>query len=473
MSDRDELNALRRLAELEAKAQGPSKTLPANAGLANLAANIAGLPADTVERGINLTRAAQGALAGALGKTDWMPPLLTGSLGGSDWIKEKLRLTKEPGLSPDDPSTTKLGKAQYDLVSRGGAVPGGFLPAAGSMIAEKIAGPEWAGVGALLPQAAITATNAATAPGRRVAEQRNSLRDQTLREGRNAGYVVPPSKMGAGPLSNALESLGGKAAMGQESALRNQGVTTQLAKKDVELPKDSPLSMPALEAQRNRLASPYREVAGLSQEAASTLEKLKQVRFDTNAYFKHYDVSADPASLAKARSLSEESKALEKALEGFAKAAGKPQLVQELRDARMNIAKTFDVERALNVATGDVSAPVLGRMIDQGKQLSGGLATAGRFQQAFPHEMREGASVPPPVAGALAPITALGLGMGGFQVGGPLGALAGAVPFLRAPTRSLLLSDMYQNAMMPNYGPAMNPAPAPQLLYQLGIIPQQ
>jgi hypothetical protein len=43
---------------------------------------------------------------------------------------------------------------------------------------------------------------------------------------------------------------------------------------------------------------------------------------------------------------------------------------------------------------------------------------------------------------------------------------------MRPPTRGLLLSDTYQNLAMPNYGPAMTPSPAPQLLYQLGILNQ-
>ena len=448
-----------------------SKPLGANAGLANFAAHVAGLPVDTLENAVNLTRAAQGTVAGQFGMTDWMPPLLRGSPGTSRWIKEKLKQTGEPGLSPENPAPQdKATTLAYDFTSRGGFIPGGVLPAAGSMIAEKTLGPEWAAVGALAPQAAITAYNAARAPSLARNEAQNTIRDETLRAGRQEGYVVPPSVSGGGVLSRRLENFGGKAATAQDAAIKNQQVTNTLARKELGLPKNTPLSVRTLDTLRNRLAAPYREVAAISPQAKTALEQLKQARFDANAHFKHYDVSADPASLAKARDFDNQAKALELSLEAFAKAAGKPQLIPELRQARVEIAKTFTVERALNVGSGDVSAATVGRMADAGKPL-GSLETTGKFQQAFPHYMREG--VQQPGISALESIFSAGLGLGGYGALGPWGVPLAALPLLRGPTRSALLSKPYQNAVMPSYGPAMTPAPAPQLLYQLGILSEQ
>jgi hypothetical protein len=448
-----------------------SKTLPANAGLANFAANIAGLPADTVQSGINLIRATQGAAAGAMGLTDWMPPLLKGSPGTSEWIKAQLRGTEQPGLSPDNPSSSPMGRAQFDLMSRGGFLPGGALPAVGSVVAERTLGPEWAGVGAMAPQAAITGYNALRAPSLARQESQNAVRDTTFSEGRDAGYVVPPSAAGGGAISNVIESFGGKAAMGQKAAIKNQQVTNNLARKALGLSDDAPLSLQTIEAQRNKFAAPYREIAALDKNAASALEKLKEVRHEANSYFRHYDVSADPKSLAQAKQLSGEATMLEKSIEAMAIKAGKPQLVNELRDARTQIAKSYDVERALNVATGDVSAPVLGRMVDKGKALTGGLATAGRFQQAFPQFMREGERVPSPDVSATNLMAAGALGYGGYQAAGMPGLLAAGLPFARGGARSALLSGPVQNALRPDYSP-LRPAPSPQLLYQLGILNQ-
>jgi hypothetical protein len=450
-----------------------SQTLPANAGLANFVSGIAGLPVDTIERGINLIRAAQGTVAGQFGLTDWMPPMVSGSVGGSQWIKDKLRNTGLPGLSPDSPAKNPLEQAQFDLVARGGFIPGGVLPAAGSMVAEKTLGPEWAGVGALAPQAAITAYNAARAPSLARQEAENSVRDRTLKEAREEGYVVPPSSSGGGFLSRRLESIAGKAAVGQESAVRNQRVTNDIIRRELGLPKSAGISEDSLEALRHRLSAPYREVSAISPDAAETLKQLRQVRFDANAQHKFYRALPNPETLTKANALDDQAAALEQSLERMAINAGKPNLVSELRDARRQIAKTHDVERAMNIGTGDISAKDLGNFMDRGKKITGGLATAGRFSRAFQSYSREGATVPTPGVSKSEALAAMMLGLGGYAAtGNAYGMAAAALPLASGPVRNMLLSRPYQNAVMPNYGPALSPAPAPQLLYQLGILNQ-
>lgn len=132
-------------------ASSPSATLPANAGIANFMASVAGTPVDTAEHILNLGRAAYGTGARLLGaKLSAMPDLRFGSVGGSEWLKNLLRSTGEPGLSPDNPEPkSALGTAQYNFTSRGGFIPGGAIPAATSMAAESLGGPEWGQVGAM------------------------------------------------------------------------------------------------------------------------------------------------------------------------------------------------------------------------------------------------------------------------------------------------------------------------------------
>jgi hypothetical protein len=275
-----------------------------------------------------------------------------------------------------------------------------------------------------------------------------------------------------GWLNRRLESIGGKAAVGQEAAVRNQQKTNDLARKAVELPEDTAISVQALEGQREKFSAPYREVAKIDPEAARALEDLKQTRFDANANYRYYEVNPNPEILAKAKELSSKANALEKYIQDIAQNAGKPDLVSELRQARQKIAKTYDVERALNVATGDVSARVLGGMVDKGKPLSGGLETAGKFQQAFPSYMREGEKVPPPGVSKSEAIASALFGLGGYQAMGPYGAAMAALPLASGPARSLVLSGPYQRLTTPSYQPAFTPSPNPQLLYQLGILAQ-
>lgn len=131
------------------------RPLPANAGIARFLTGVAGAPVDTVENVLNLGRAGVGTAATAMGRPDLAPDLQSGAVGGSQWLQDRLRATREPGLSPDNPDPqSRLGTLQYDLTARGGFVPGGAIPAVASIVAEHTLGPQWAAPAALLPSAA-------------------------------------------------------------------------------------------------------------------------------------------------------------------------------------------------------------------------------------------------------------------------------------------------------------------------------
>ena len=274
---------------------------------------------------------------------------------------------------------------------------------------------------------------------------RNSMRDATLAEGRQAGYVIPRSEYDPSFISNRLESIGGKAAIKQEATHRNQDVTNKLVRETLGIADDQPISLKSLEAIRADKGKVYQEVGNLSPVAASDLEALKQARSDAKAWFNAYNRSADPSQLAKAKEYDDISKMLEQSLEQHASSAGKDELIPALREARKAIAQTYTVERALNKSTGDVSAPVLGRLYDKNKPLSGGMETVGKFNSAFPKFTGAGANTP--AAGVSKSEAILGtiLGAGGAAAtGSPLGLLAATVPLLGHPARALALSKILQ-----------------------------
>ena len=131
-------------------AEERGKPMAANAGLAEFAANALGFPTDIAQGALNLSDRAGRALRGNVNAALYGGDRFKNSVGTSAWIKQKLRETGEPGLSPDNPNPESgMGRLQYDLMARGGAIPGNFVPAASSIVAEKIGGPEWAGVGAM------------------------------------------------------------------------------------------------------------------------------------------------------------------------------------------------------------------------------------------------------------------------------------------------------------------------------------
>lgn len=284
-------------------------------------------------------------------------------------------------------------------------------------------------------------------------EAQNVVRDNTLADAQQAGYKVPPSSVNPSFLNNRLESVAGKAAVKQDAALRNQEVTNTLVAKELGLPPETALTPGKLEKYREAAAQPYREVAALSPNAKTALDMLKQARHDASAHYKHYERSADPSALAKAKQFDADVQTLDGMIAQEAQAAGRPELVQALAEARAKIAKSYDVERALNVGDASVDARAIGRMLDQGKPLGGNLKTIGAFAEGPGRQVtREAAAVPSPgVSGTDAFASAILGTIGAGHMGAP-GILAGGLPLLRAPARNLALSRFWQGTMaQPNY----------------------
>ena len=341
---------------------------------------------------------------------------------------------------------------------------GGALGAGGQAVANKVGG--W-----VMDRLSSETQDAA----RR--QSLNSMKDATLAEGRSAGYVVPPSEINPTFLSNRLESLGGKAAIKQEAALRNQSTTNDLARKAMGIADDQPISVSALEAIRKNSGKAYEDVSSLSGIAKQDLEALKLSRNEAQGWFNAYNRSASPLDLAKAKAARDMSDQLEESLRNEAVSAGRNDLLPSLVEARKQIAKSYTVQRALNPATGDVSAPILGRMYGKGKPLSDGLDTIGAFNQAFPKFTGVGVSTPAAGVSKAEMLSGGLLGIAGSAAtGSPLGLLAAGLPLLSHPARSMALSGALQKA--PEYaagalsklgGRVMTPELAGVYLRSIGV----
>lgn len=336
----------------------------------------------------------------------------------------------------------------------------------------------------------------------------NATRKQTLEESRAVGYVVEPSSVRQ-PTSK-VETVAGKAAIAQEAAFRNQEVTNKLAAKALGLPEDTTLTMGVIEDVREVAKAPYKEIAELSPVAKDALNKLQQARFEANDYFRYYHRTGDPKAGKRARSWDAQADHWEQVIEaeankvvevygtkgaqpstptattvpalpegtaqaqietrevGFAtpstggqargtvlemekvgqRPAAPPGILDRLRAGRQLLARTHDIERALNLGDSNVSAPIIGRMFDQGRPLTGELQIIGKFAQAFPRVAREVASVPPSgVSGTDAAASAL-LATTGAAGAGPAGLVAGGLPLLRGPARNKVLSPKYQDKIV-------------------------
>jgi len=321
-------------------------------------------------------------------------------------------------------------------------------------------------VPAVLAPVAQGVTNAVTGNARsNVAEalaqqSRNAVRDKTIAESVDKGYVIPPSLTGGkSTINEALESFAGKAATKQQAALRNQETTNALVRKELGLPKDAALDPQLLESMRQQAAKPYQDVAALSPNAQSVLEALKDARQNKNLALNEYKRQGTRSAYHDAQRYGQEADLLEKQLELEASRAGQPQLMQDLAAARTTIAKIHDVERALTDQTGNVSAPMLGRELDKMKPLSGELEAIGNFRNAFPQVAQEAEKIPAPGVSHVNSLTSALLGAGGYASMGPGGALLAAAPLARGPVRNLILSKPYQNLMVnPSYAGPMDRA---------------
>lgn len=296
---------------------------------------------------------------------------------------------------------------------------------------------------------------------------RNTLRDQVLAESQKAGYVLPKSEVAPSFLNNRLESVAGKAALKQDATLRNQEVTNRLGRELLGLSDDQPITKQAFTSFREKVAEPYRQIEALDNRAAVASEALKKVRNEAQAQWNFYNRSANPDALNIAKALDQKAEMLENAIDKIASSKGRPELVSQLRDARKQIAQSYDLQRGLNPATGDISAPVIGRLMDK-KPLSENLATIANFSRAFPKFSGPGASTPAAGISALEPMSMAGYGaIGQAASGDARGLLASGIPLLRDPARNLLLSRPYQSLVRPSYGPGLLPSVSGLLANQL------
>lgn len=242
----------------------------------------------------------------------------------------------------------------------------------------------------------------------------------------------------------------------------------------------------------NLTLAPRREI-----DAAELVRAWRQSNHDATAYYRAYGRDANPETLSKAKMASSDARKIDAFLqdylakiEGQGRSAdqlisdlaagrlsaqdflstalrkagvdgGEKPLSQALKDARVLIAKTHNVEAALNSATGDVSATQVGRQLTKGKPLTGELKAIGQFGQSFPKAAQDTAKI-----GSV-------LGSSPLDWFGSIGLSAAtqdptllATAVARPAVRSMLLSRPYQavSAQAPTYGPSALTQAAPQVL---------
>lgn len=300
-------------------------------------------------------------------------------------------------------------------------------------------------------------------PAQQSAQALAGQRQAILEKGRQLGLQVPPTQANPSMANRVLESAGGKYATAQQASANNAETAYQVAQREAGLSPAQAINKENLQAARDVLSQPYRDIANLKstgplsqppfKSPAETLEALKQARYDAKLQWNHYQVSKNPEVLATAQAASAKADQLEQALEIQATTAGRPDLAETLRQARVALAKNFTVERAMRGSSFDPAA--LARLESRANTpLSGDLETIMQMYKDFPKAMNApqvggsiGVNQLLPYIGGGAGGT-IGASLGGVH-GATLGSMAGvaAGQIIPPAARSLLLGPTYQSLM--------------------------
>ena len=414
----------------------------------------------------NLIKAAVGTPLVAAGASEFAPE----PTKLPDYIKglfERAGLTNK-NLDPTTPSgriakaalqagvTSAIAPAQSLGQFGSNLLQGGIAGVTGQTVTEKTGSPELGMAAGMTAAPVMTAVQNRAIQAGNDMRARQSVNTDTLTRAREAGYVVPPSSVNPTFAGNAIEGFAGKAALKQQAELKNQDVTNRLVRQELGIAENAPITEASLNQLRTVAAEPYRQIAGLSPMAGKALQRLRDTRAEAKDFWKHYDVSATPASKRQAEALDQRAEMLERFIETTARRSGRTELIDQLRESRTYIAKTYDIERALNLGNGNVDAQIIGRLLDRGKPLSGNLEVIAKFAEGPGRQYsREGSKVPPSgVSGTALPMS-VGLGAGGAHFVSPeIGALMALTPFARGGVRSAVLSNPIQNLSVPSGQPS-------------------
>ena len=304
---------------------------------------------------------------------------------------------------------------------------------------------------------------------------------QTVKEAKDLGYVIPPTQANPSLLNRIIEGTAGKLSTAQNASARNQEITNRLTAKSLGLPEDTVITPQVLLSLRNTAGQAYDQLGNIGVimpnksyydqldnikkpfvatqqsfpnqtpspvinlvnslkteffDSSSAIEKIKQLRTQADDAFRTGNTEVGRAAKQAAT-------ALENAIEDHLTTTKQTDLLGKFKDARQLIAKTYTVEKAANQTTGTIDAKKLAAQLQKGKPLSGELKSVAQFSQAFPKASQ--AIEPMGSLPQFSPLDYFAGLVGGVSTGG-LGA--GAV-LARPAMRSLALSSPVQNRLLP------------------------
>jgi hypothetical protein len=350
-------------------------------------------------------------------------------------------------------------------------------------------------------QAATAADQANKASAEQARANLNAPRDAILAEGREKGLVVPPTAINPSAAATAAESVSGKAATRQAAQATNSQGFNAIAREDLGMSSDAPLTRDALEANIKEAGKISGRVAksGMVDHAdpqfQDDLNHIEQMGPNVEGAYPGIGAQANPAvqqlvaslrtpksadagdvlgafkllnnqakdnfsaafgpnggnpqALQLARAQRAGADALSDLLQRHLDNGDDPELANDWQQSRVQIAKNYTVLNALK--GNNVDGMNLAAQLRKDKPLTGGLNLIANWADQFP----EVSAVPKSGAG----VSKLAAVVGGSGAGGALlfghpavAATAAGATMVPYALRKWMLSDSGQDALAtPSY----------------------
>jgi len=458
---------------------------------------------------MNLGKMGFGTLATLAGRRDLAPE--PSSITTPDYATNALRRL---GLIKAEQNRTPEQRVLSSIVQAGTGglmTPSRTLPELGSVVlknmlggatgqtvAETTGSPELGVAAGMATPAGITAAAQRRQATLQAAQQQNAVRDATIRQAQQEGFVVSPGSISPSSQNVLLERIGGKTRLEQAASSSNQQTTDRLARRAVGLPENQPITSEAMQRIRaDEFNTGYAPLQNLGQmptdnifqntlnqidqrytgagrsfpgavpdvvaqtiapyrvgafNSADALQATRTLRQQATANFRSGNNDLAHAQRQISNALEDQ---IERNLVGNPNAQA---MLDQFRASRQRMAISHVVEDAVREGSGSIDAKKLARDLQRGDYLTGDLQTIGAFANVAPR-----VNQPPSQFGAPGTGTMLGRGMTGMvgaglgaMTGGPITAALGAVvpEATSAAARAYLLSRMGQNRALPNYNRA-------------------
>ena len=324
------------------------------------------------------------------------------------------------------------------------------------------------------------------------------------------GATLPPTQVNPSMINRIIEGISGKQQTAQIASVKNQQLVNEQARKalglapDVEitpqvlqqfraekgLAYDALRSNPAYYADKQFFVDLNKEIGRLQSMKSldvsaelKLLNNLKQMNFAGDELVEsikrlrdNAQTNSSPLANARDKDLGRAQKFAAKQLEDLAernlKNFNQPDVMNNFKQARQDIAKSYTIEKALNATTGNVSGADLGNLARKGKIVPAELQTlanaAGAYPSAFQNVARIG-SVP-----GFSPLDIGTAGVASAAAGNPSVLLSAAT---RPTLRSIAASPIFQRNMMPSsqsqpQGLLNRMTGDPMISYGLGQAPE-